>query len=148
MCVALAAAADLVRTRLIRNVATGGEGHEVLLASQPTVPTELSHGLPARRFPPPWSVATAALSSAANGSFTTRNDAESASLSGLAGWRFWPSKAVAAPQWRRRPGLRTRRHTGQWNSCLPVDFLARTSGTKNTPPRLKRSYRREGQSHE
>src|SRR6516165_3320664 len=49
MCVALAAAADLVRTRLIRNVATGGEGHEVLLASQPTVPTELSHGLPARR---------------------------------------------------------------------------------------------------
>jgi len=97
MCVALAAAADLVRTRLIRNVATGGEGHEVLLASQPTVPTELSHGLPARRFPPPWSVATAALSSAANGSFTTRNDAESASLSGLAGWRFWPSKRWPRP---------------------------------------------------
>jgi hypothetical protein len=74
--------------------------------------------MPARRFPPLWSVATAALSSAANGSFTTRNDAESASLFRLAGWRFRPSKR--RPRlWRRRPRLRTRRHTATGTLVFP-----------------------------
>jgi len=105
-------------------------------ASQPAdCHYEQSHGLPARRF------------RRRGQSRRQRCRVLPTAASLRAERRFWPSKRRPR-QWRRRPRLRARRHTGHWNSCLPVHFWPRTSGTKNAPPRLSGSYRREVKSHE